>query len=240
MAVSVFLVKLEAMLVTGEIYHLLNKGVEGRNIFKTNRDYERFLLTLLECNSTDLNMKNRLRRLRSTNKNNFIFQNENPLVEIFCFCLMPNHFHIAVRQLIDGGIAKFMQRVNNSYTKYFNIKHERKGSLFMSTYKNVHVQTDSQIRHLITYIHANPLDLFESSWRSGRVKNFSKAKLFLENYYWSTYPFYTEGKYDILVSQIVQPSIVKMFYQEQKEFLDAITDWSGRYFEKDLNNLTLE
>lgn len=216
------------MLVTGEIYHILNRGTEDRAVFQNKRDHERFLITLFECNSTDLNFKNRYRiDLNKGNKKS----PENPMAEILCVCLMPNHFHIAAKQLIDGGIAKLMQRAGNSYTKYFNIKNNRKGSLFMSRYKAVHVKTDSQMRHLITYIHANPLDLIMPKWRLGKIKDSKKAKDFLENYIWSSYPFYAEGNGLDLISQIINPEIVKAFYPEKEEYFNNIHLWSSRYFE---------
>lgn len=216
------------MLVTGEIYHILNRGTEDRAVFQNKRDYERFLITLFECNSIDLNFKNRYRiDLSKGNKKS----PENPMAEILCVCLMPNHFHIAAKQLIDGGIAKLMQRAGNSYTKYFNIKNNRKGSLFMSRYKAVHVKTDSQMRHLITYIHANPLDLIMPKWRLGKIKDSKKAKNFLENYIWSSYSFYAGGNGLDLISQIINPEMVKAFYPEKEEYFNNIHSWSSRYFD---------
>ena len=216
------------MLVTGEIYHLFNKGIEGRIIFQNKRDYERFLLTLFECNDINPSPDNRHRRHKDRNVSK---DKKRPLVEILCFCLMPNHFHMAAKQLADGGIAKFMQRIGNSYTKYFNIKNNRKGSLFMSRYKNVHVSTDSQIRHLITYIHANPLDLIMPSWRAGKTKDFRKVKEFLKDYSWSSYPFYALNKNFDLIPDIIESKTTKMFYSNKEEYFDAIQLWSSRYFE---------
>ncbi len=127
------------MLATENIYHILNRGTDDRVIFQDRRDYGRFLLTLLECNSRNLLSKNRHRRNKCLDGAQLDHNLGESLIDILCFSLMPNHFHLAVRQLVDNGIAKFMQRVGNSYTKYFNIKHNRKGSLFMSRYKAVSV-----------------------------------------------------------------------------------------------------
>lgn len=216
------------MLVTGEIYHILNRGTEERIIFQNRRDYERFLLTVFESNNITPSVENRHRRNKNTNLRS---TKSKPLVEIFCLCLMPNHFHMAIKQLIDGGIAKLMQRVGNSYTKYFNIKYGRKGSLFMARYKSIHVKTDSQIRHLITYIHANPLDLIMPEWRLGKIKNYKKAKEFLKNYKWSSYPFYTEVDTDDLIKLVINPRLAKLFYPKNSDYFDAIYTWSSRYFE---------
>ncbi len=215
------------MLATGEIYHILNKGIENRIIFQNKRDHERFLLTIFECNDTRLSSKNRHRRCenRDFNKNK-----TQPLAEILCFCLMPNHFHIVAKQMVNNGISKFMQRLGNSYTKYFNIKNNRKGSLFMARYKNVHVDNDSQIKHLIAYVHANPLDLFMPEWRLGKIKDFEKARDFLDNYNWSSYIFYSRGEASNLISQILDRGTLNDFYSEKEDYFDVIKSWSGRYF----------
>jgi hypothetical protein len=217
------------MLVTGEIYHVLNRGIEDRVIFQNKRDYERFLLTIFECNSQNP-ARNRHRRTESI-ANDPVQIKADRLVDILCLTLMPNHFHIAAKQLFDGGIPKLMQRVGDSYTKYFNIKYERKGSLFMSGYKNVHVNSDSQLRHLIIYIHANPLDLIMPGWRAGKIKNFKKAKEFLENYIWSSYPLYSGRRDSSLISQIVNREYVDSFYPKERDHFNAICSWSNRYYE---------
>lgn len=221
------------MQVTGEIYHVLNRGVESRVIFNNKRDYQRFLITLLECNSTDSDAKNRHRKINNRIEN-ILVPSENKLVDILCLCLMPNHFHLAVKQIVDGGVAKFMQRVGNSYAKYFNIKNNRKGPLFISRYKSVHVSTDIQIRHLIIYIHANPLDLIMSKWRQGEVKDFKKAREYLENYKWSSYLFYAKDGNKSFASRIINPEMVNIFYPDKRDQLEAIKSWSKRYFEGDL------
>lgn len=214
----------------GEIYHIINRGIEGRIIFQNKRDYERFLITILECNDTTLSSDNRHRQRRSNNKISNKKQSQ-PLVEILVISLMPNHFHIVARQLVDDGIAKFVQRISNSYAKYFNIKNNRKGSLFMSKYKSIHVSKDSQMKHLISYIHANALDLIIPEWRLGKLKNFKKAKQFLENYKWSSYPLYAKGNGLDLISHIIVKDIIDEFYPEPKDHFEAIASWSNKYFE---------
>jgi len=116
------------------------------------------------------------------------------LVEILAFCLMPNHFHLMVRQKVENGITEFMRKMGTGYTNYFNKKHERVGSLFQGKYKVVHIQNERHFVHLPFYIHFNPLDLVESEWRNGRIKNFEKTAKFLENYRWSSYLDYIGKK----------------------------------------------
>lgn len=86
----------------------------------------------------------------STNKN------DSPIVEILSFCLMPNHFHILVKQIEEKGITNFVSKLSNSYTRYFNTRNKRVGPLFQGSFKAVRVEDDEQLLHVSRYIHLNP------------------------------------------------------------------------------------
>jgi putative transposase len=70
---------------------------------------------------------------------------------------MPTHIHFILKQLKKNGISAFMRLILDSYTRYFNIKHQRKGPLWQSRFKNVLVESDEQMYHLTRYIHLNPV-----------------------------------------------------------------------------------
>jgi putative transposase len=70
---------------------------------------------------------------------------------------MPTHIHLVLRQLKDGGISKFMSNILNSYSRYFNIKHNRKGPLWEGRFRKVLVGSDEQLLHLTRYVHLNPV-----------------------------------------------------------------------------------
>lgn len=114
---------------------------------------------------------------------------KKPLVEIMVFCLMPNHYHLILRQLVDGGISLFMKKLSNGYTGYFNEKYKRKGigALFQGCFKAVQVENDRQLMALVYYIFTNPIELVEKNWKEGGVKDLKKAIKFLESYRWSSY-----------------------------------------------------
>lgn len=138
--------------VNGSYYHLYNRGVEKRSVFTSERDYQRFLQTLFYYQFS--NLKFRFSRRNSPfNKN---FDQYPKSTEVICYCLMPNHFHLLVRQLKESGVHKFMQKTLNSYTKYFNTKNKRVGSLFQGTFKAVPIESDEQLMHVSRYIHLNP------------------------------------------------------------------------------------
>lgn len=138
--------------VNDSFYHVYNRGVEKRQVFLIERDYQRFLQTLYyyQFNGPKPRFSN---RLRFKDKN---FNKNQKIVEIVCYCLMPNHFHLLLKQLKNGGIQEFLSKAINSYTKYFNTKHRRIGPLFQGQFKAVGVETDEQLLHLSRYIHLNP------------------------------------------------------------------------------------
>lgn len=102
--------------------------------------------------------------------------NQKELVRIFAYCLMPNHFHLLIQQLIDGGITNFLSNLTNSYTRYFNTKYERVGSLFQGPFKAKLVATDEYLLQLSKYIHRNPYSL--SQWQN-KIYPYSSYRLYL-------------------------------------------------------------
>ena len=131
-----------------QIYHIFNRGVEKRTTFLDKRDYRRFL------DSMDYyRIKNPTRfsfKKRSTLIENVTI--DTPLVEILSFCLMPNHFHLLLRQIEEKGITNFISKLSNSYTRYFNVRHKRVGPLFQGTFKAVRVEDNKQLLHLSCYM----------------------------------------------------------------------------------------
>lgn len=136
-------------------YHIFNRGVEKRKIFLNERNYQRFLETLHYYQFSEpkprFSYRNRLHNMRHKT-----FDNNSKIVEIVCYCLMPNHFHLLLRQIKENGIQEFIRKVANSYTKYFNTKYKRVGHLLQGPFKAVLVETDEQLLHLSRYIHLNP------------------------------------------------------------------------------------
>src|SRR3990167_5879702 len=142
-------------LSTDEFYHIYNRGSEKRDVFTQQKDYKRFVKTFFYYQFLD--PKPSFSKFSTSELNIHKPNLTNKLVEIICYCLMPNHFHFLIRQLKDNGISIFMSQLSNSYTKYFNTKYNRVGALFQGTFKAVLVESDEQLLHLSRYIHLNPI-----------------------------------------------------------------------------------
>src|SRR3989344_3190174 len=165
-------------LVNGQFYHIYNRGTEKRNIFTQSRDYARFQKSFYYYQFQG--PKPSFSKFTKSDLDLFKPDPNRKIVEVICYCLMPNHFHFLIRQLKDGGIPIFISQLSNSYTKYFNTKYERVGALFQGAFKAVLIESDEQLVHLSRYIHLNPI-----------VSNLAKD---LNHYYWSSYLEYINGQ----------------------------------------------
>jgi len=237
--------------VNNEVYHVYNRGVEKRNIFTHNSDYLRFIHDLFEFNDNQSaqpsNIKFSLRE-PSLLEEARLFQcleagplnigrKRKLLVEILAFCLMPNHFHLLLRQKVENGIIKFMQKLGTGYAVYFNQKKERVGPLFQGRFKAVLVKNDRHLMYLPHYIHLNPLDMVMPDWRKGKIKNSAKAIEFLENYRWSSFPDYTGDKN---FPSITQRKFILGLFGGVKEYYNSAKDWLSEMNFEEIQDFTLE
>ncbi len=183
--------------VEDEIYHICNRGVEKRDIFLDKKDYFRAIHNLYEFNdeAPAPNLYYKIPFLKSYEaRPRKIEYKRNPIVEILTFVLLPNHYHLLLRQLNDGGVKKFMHKFGTGYAMYFNQKYQHVGPLFPGPFKAVLVKEEAHFIHLPFYIHANPLDLKFPEWRQQQLRNCEAAMAFLENYRWSSFPDYIGKK----------------------------------------------
>src|SRR3990167_8090165 len=175
----------------GEYYHVYNRGVDKRPIVKDRKDTERFMQSLEFFNS-----KEPIKGLREiiSSKNDKNIQFNDPLVEIICYDLNSNHYHLLLKEINDGGISEFMKRLGGGYTWYFNNKNKRSGSLFQGTFKSVHIKSNEQLLRTSVYINLNykvhkisglTAENVKSSWDEymGKTnKNICNKKIILEQF----------------------------------------------------------
>ncbi len=141
-------------------YHIYNRGVDKRDIFIDYKDYLRFLRTMKELNNIEpiesLYRQAQLRRQTGKEAKPLrLLCNRSGLASFIAYCLNSNHFHFLVEQLVDDGISKFMHKLSTGYTRYFNEKYNRSGSLFQGTFKAVEIKSGYQLHYVSAYINAN-------------------------------------------------------------------------------------
>ena len=152
------------VLINGEIYHVYNRGSAGGDIFREGDDYQRFLETVSFYRFKQLPFRLSKMLILSEKKRkkagDALVLKDDCLIEIYCFCLMPNHFHILLKQRTENGISKFVAQLQNSYTRFFNTKRHRMGYLFQGSFKAKRIVSEEQLIHLSRYVHLNPYSAF--------------------------------------------------------------------------------
>ncbi len=165
-------------LLDGKIYHIFTRSIAGFEIFRNKSDYDR-IRNLLKYYMIK-NPPFRFSLFMELKDREDVYKKQlsekEKLVEIIAYCIMPTHIHLILRQLKEKGISVFMGNVLNSYTRYFNIKTERRGPLWESRFRNVEVSSEEQLLHLTRYIHLNPVTAYLSDepheWRFSSYKEF--------------------------------------------------------------------
>jgi putative transposase len=146
--------------VDGQVYHVFSRSIAGFKIFNTETDYSRILQVIryYKKEKPDVSFS-RFDKLIHELKISFANEHnkKEELVSIIAYCVMPTHLHLILKQEKNNGISIFMNNILNSYTRYFNTKHERKGPLWESRFKSVPVMTDEYLLHLTRYLHLNPV-----------------------------------------------------------------------------------
>lgn len=188
--------------VNGQYYHIYNRGLEKQLVFFGTRDYSRFLQTLFYYQIQ--NPKPRFSTYQVSKL--FPVDPTKKIVAIISYCLMPNHFHLLVKQLQDGGISEFMRKSMHSFTKYRNVKYGRQGPVFQGVFKAVLVETEEQLIHLSRYIHLNPL--------------VSLLTKYLKLYPWSSYGSFIGLNND----QSVAKEDILTFFKSPKDYEKFVLD----------------
>lgn len=171
-----------------EYYHVYNRGVEKRDIFLDNKDRERFLKLLFLCNGSNRVIVKDLPQGRPLGE----VDRGEKLVDIGVYCLMPNHFHILIKEIKSGGVTKFMSKLSTSYSMYFNSKYKRSGALFQGKFGAGQINDDNHLKYLFAYIHLNPIKIIDPLWKEKGINNLALSKKFLQEYKYSSYCNYTE------------------------------------------------
>jgi len=199
-------------LVTGEIYHIFTKSIAEFKIFNSDHDYFR-MKNILRYYQVERDIQLRFSefiRLEDIKRNGFdhsflsISEHKEKMAQIIAYCFMPTHVHLILKQLKDDGISRFMCNVLNSYSRYFNVKHKRRGPLWEGKFKNVLIATDEHLLHLSRYVHLNP------------VTSYSVEKS--EEWPWSSYREYLSRNNDDSICDYGE--LLEIKTSEYKKFVE--------------------
>jgi len=200
-------------------YHIYNRGVDKREIFLDKYDRERFLRLLFASNSSRAFVYRDIKNV-SFDKINRGEQK----TAVGAYCLMPNHFHLLLRETTGGGISAFMGKLLTSYSMYFNKKYKRTGSLFESTFRAKEVTNDNYLKYLFAYIHLNPVKLIDSEWKEKGISDKKATEDFLKKYRYSSYEEYLEGS-EREEKLILNREVFPEYFETKNDFQDLINDW---------------
>lgn len=209
-------------LAEGEYYHIYNRGNSKQLIFKDKKDYQRFMEILYLANTSENFNIFDLKRFQKE-LDIFSIKKSDQLVAIGAYCLMPNHFHLLITSLVDGGISKFMQKVSTAYSMYFNKKYQRTGSLFEGKFKSEHLNEDRYLKYIFSYIHLNPIKLIDKSWKEKGIKDTKKALLYLSGYTVSSYSDYLEIARK--ERNILNKDCFPKYFPNKNVFIEEILNW---------------
>jgi putative transposase len=201
-----------------EYYHIYSRGVEKREIFLANSDRDRFLRLLFLSNS---NKPYKFREMKDIQYS--AFERGELNIAIGAYCLMPNHFHLLLRETKEGGISEFMAKLLTGYSMYFNKRNDRKGALFESRYQAQQVDSDNYLKYLFAYIHLNPIKLIQSDWKEKGITNQRAAEDYLKKYRYSSYEDYMGSERE--ESLILTKESFPEYFEQPRDFKDFITDW---------------
>ncbi|MDP3990906.1 MAG: transposase [Candidatus Nealsonbacteria bacterium] len=237
----------------GNYIHVYNRGNRKEDIVRDTKDKWRFMQALRFFN--DSHTSAHLFRVLSRSKPGFdqtvfdqkesVFEmgwppnwpERDPLVKILCYCLVPNHFHLLLKEIREGGIAKFMHKLGLGYGKYFNLKYNEVGRIFQGPYKAKLVDKDVYLKHLCVYIQAlNVLELFPGGFEAA-LRNFNEAMKFLDSYLFSSHLDYI----GLRNSLIIDRDILNEFFPKPEDYKKFVYDSiSAKDFKNILEDLKLE
>ncbi len=229
---------------SNKFYHIYNRGIEKRDVFIDIEDFTRFIKSMREFNAIEpigsLYEKDFRERMKGGREGvrhprgiketkspigdlvSSVSLNARKLVDVLSYCLIPNHYHFILEQLIEEGISKFMHKLNLGYSMYFNNKYNRSGSLFEGPFKAKEINNYSHFLKLIVYVNCN-----------SEIHKICSA----ENWPWSSYLDYINKRNgtlcnkDIIKDEFANPAEFKNFCIEVLPDIIEIKELKGYLLE---------
>lgn len=202
----------------GEYYHIYNRGNNRSLIFLDDKDRQRFQKLLYLCNSKKPVVFKTIQEMPLDK-----VERGETLVDIGAYCLMPNHFHILLKEKIENGISKFLEKLSTAYSMYFNKKYDRTGRLFENRFKATYLGEDRYLKYIFSYIHLNPIKIIDPLWKENGITDLQKSKIYLSEYEYSSYVDYMNSTR--VEKCILNTSAFPEYFPDLKEFEQFIDEW---------------
>jgi REP element-mobilizing transposase RayT len=213
-------------LVDNEYYHIYNRGVDKREVFSDEKDFSRFLLSMNLLNDKEdgamIKWRDYKKYVKNANIDDFLklnFRRREYLVDIVSYCLMSNHYHMVLKQRVEKGIEKFLQKLGTSYTKYFNERNKRNGALFQGRFKSSLIKSEGSLSRFSVYASCN-----------SEVHKVCPAK----NYRWCSFPHHIGKSKDDLVRDEEFRSEFRNIGELEKYAAENIADFQARKQDQDI------
>lgn len=194
---------------TDQIYHIYNRTVGEENCFVSQYQLRKILeIVQFYLYEQEIRFSEYNKLSVEQQQVYSLHHSRYPVIEIYAFAIMPNHFHFLVKQLQDGGIKKFISIIQNSYAKYFNTRNSRHGSLFQSPFKAKWIESDEEFLHVSRYIHLNPVTSYTIEFAS------------LSQYPWTSYPQYVNSS----KKSFVNTSYLLGFFLSRSQYISFVEE----------------
>ncbi len=210
-----------------EFYHIYNRGIEKRLIFIDNLDYERFIRLLFLCNGIDPVDSRDYKGLSFAECVEKVDKDRENLVYIGAYCLMPNHFHLLIKERDPSGVSTLMRKLLTAYSMYFNTRYVRTGRLFETSYQSVHIEHDNHLKYLFAYIHLNPLKITDPYWMELGVDDRTQAIKYLSNYRFSSLLDFINNNRDTKI--ILNKEQFPDYSVNEVNFVESMFEWIEDY-----------
>lgn len=224
-------------------FHIYNRGTEKRMIFTDYAEYCRFVFLMWVCRigkprinlskSETIQASETLLRGEEVEPNLYI-KEFDPLVAFIIWNLMPNHYHFMLVSLLKGGITKYMSKIGDAYTKYFNARHERSGRLFQGPYQSIEVKSPEYFYILVRYINMNHAELVEPKWKERCIRDRDKMREFVDSYQWSAHQDFMGKRSSLLIDRELVSQLFGAEFTDKG--LEGYKNFIAAWFDDDFKN----
>lgn len=218
----------------GEYYHIFSRTISGIPVFKDTKNAQKMKQAFLVANSDNSGIVFQLLRNKkkvSPEEISEILNEGKKYVDVLCYSIMPDHYHLVLKELEENGVSNFVRKCNVAISKYRNIREEKRGPVFESRFNARHVANNRYLVFLSCYVHLNPLDiLIDRGWRKHSLRNWGDARKKLTDYQWSSAKaFLNKDIGDLIISGT---DIILGQFKDNKDYESYLRDWSEGMQEK--------